>query len=173
MTAAVAEFINTTNREYERVHKEFEDQFWGTKMNLKEGTGEFTADKLSSTKRRMENFLEDAENLKKTRVFLEKTEELKPDEINTLKIFKRTFESYQMSPTAKPFREQVTKMESELEMARNGLASGYVDPEPKEGADAFVKVSSVKLRQMIPNTRSGWKRNTRRSSTYRSLFILT
>lgn len=31
-TAAAAAFIDTTNAEYERVHRAFEDQFWGTKM---------------------------------------------------------------------------------------------------------------------------------------------
>jgi hypothetical protein len=36
MTAAagIQEFVSSKNREYEKLHKDFEDQFWGTKMAL-------------------------------------------------------------------------------------------------------------------------------------------
>ena len=36
MSGSAQEFIDKCNADYEKVHKEFEDQFWGTKMALKE-----------------------------------------------------------------------------------------------------------------------------------------
>jgi len=155
MPSQVQEFVNRTNREYERVHKEFEDQFWGTKMNLKEGSGQFTADKLSATKQAMESFLENPENLATTRQFLKELAPEDNDELKkTLLIFQRTFESYQMSPDAKPLREEVTQKESDLEMKRNTLKTGYTCPETNE----FVPASSVALRQMIRNQEVEGKR---------------
>lgn len=148
-------FISRINRAYEVVHKDFEDQFWGTKMNLEEGKGTYTSEKLSSTKQVLESFLESEENLIATKELLQKLssergagdgEEVK-EVSKTLKIFQRTFESYQMNATAKPLRESVTKLESDLEMKRNALVSGYTVPKTGE----FVKVSSVALRQQIRN----------------------
>jgi len=156
MPTEVSGFLRRTNAAYEAAHRAFEDQFWGTKMNLAEGTGQYTAEKLAETKTAMEALLEDPATLKLTEEYLAKAEaagapeedRVGPAELRTLKIFQRTFKSYQMTPEAKPLREKVTELESALEMQRNAMASGYVDPE-KSGDEAWTKASSVALRQLI------------------------
>eukprot|EP00429_Kryptoperidinium_foliaceum_P073990 CAMPEP_0176223456 /NCGR_PEP_ID=MMETSP0121_2-20121125/20752_1 /TAXON_ID=160619 /ORGANISM="Kryptoperidinium foliaceum, Strain CCMP 1326" /LENGTH=638 /DNA_ID=CAMNT_0017562687 /DNA_START=71 /DNA_END=1987 /DNA_ORIENTATION=- len=146
--AEAQQFLDAANGEYERVHLAFEEQFWGTKMNLKEGTGEFTAEKLSQTKRKMEAFLEDEGKLKKTEELLQKCAASASDEqLRALTLLKRTFGCYQMPSEAKPLRAQATQMESELERKRNGdFKSGYICPDSGE----FKQMTStVALRTML------------------------
>lgn len=131
------------NSEYEKVHKDFEDQFWGTKMAL--ASNAFSSDKLSETKTRMEDWLSDEKNLAKTKELLAKAEGLSESEKATLKIFERTFECYQMPEEAKSLRNEITQMESKLGEARNGMKLGYTDPTTKE----FVQCSSVVLASKI------------------------
>lgn len=138
-------FLDETNLEYERVHKTFEDQFWGTKMALTGGT--FSSEKLSSSKDDMEAFLRDQERHQKVQEYLAKgegTEEQK----KTLKIFDRTFSCYLMkSEAATTLRSKITQMESQLEEKRNKMSLGY--QEVVDGKKRFVELSSVGLRNKM------------------------
>ena len=137
-TQEIQKFIDETNAEYERVHVLFEEQFWGTKMALKEGN--YSTALLSATKEAMESFLGDEENLAKaTRYAAAATAEQR----TVLDCFARTFACYQMSSdAARKLRSAATAAEDALSDKRNKLGLGFADP--KTGA--FVEKSSVGLR---------------------------
>lgn len=140
-SASLQAFIDKTNTAYEKVHCEFEDQFWGTKMGLKDG--DFSVDLLTSTKGSMEKFLSDPERLAETRRWIQ-CAGASEEQLNTLKMFERTFKCYIMeSPTALQLREEGTSLENLLQTARNGMRLGA------ELADGFMELSSVGLRMKM------------------------
>lgn len=87
-TTDVKTFIDSTNAVYETLHREFELQFWGTKMNLSDP--KYSTAELTRTKTEMEAFLADEMKLAKTREFL-KSLPVNSPEIPTLKMLERTF----------------------------------------------------------------------------------
>jgi len=149
---SVKDFIDATNGGYEKVHRSFEEQFWGTKMALSDGTPladgkgptAYSVDELTRTKMEMEAFLADSAKLEKTREFLSKADELTEDQIKTLKIFERTFGCYIMeSATAREKREESMKLEGGLESKRNTMKLGA------QLKDGFQEMSSVGLRNKM------------------------
>jgi len=152
MASSIKEFIDTTNEGYEKVHRSFEEQFWGTKMALSNGTpladgncpATYSIDELTRTKMEMEAFLADSGKLEKTREFLAKKDELSEEQTKTLKIFERTFGCYIMeSPVARDKREESMKLEGSLESERNTMKLGA------QLKDGFVEMSSVGLRNKM------------------------
>lgn len=137
----IANFIDSTNASYERLHRDFELQFWGTKMALS-GASYSTAE-LMRTKGEMEAFLADEAKLKKTRELLESVP-ADSDHAKTLKMLERTFGCYIMeSEEAKALRSEATKIEGQLESARNTLSLGAtIDGK-------FEEMSSVGLRNKV------------------------
>ncbi len=143
MTAAVEarEFVDQFNADYETRHRAFEEQFWGTKMNLQDAR--YSAEELTRTKTEMESLLQD-------KAVLEKAQQLRSqftdDDrlIKTLDIIIRTCQCYQMNDEAAAIRRETSQLESSLEMARNAMKLGYsLDDE------TFVEASSVKLRNLL------------------------
>jgi len=136
------EFIDSINTEYDAVHRNFEDQFWGTKMALKEGS--FSTEALIKTKGEMEGFLADPTRLEETRKWLS-SGEATAEQTKTLKIFERTFGCYIMeSAEAKTLREEAIQLEETLGAARGTMKLGA--ELPNEG---FVELSSVGLRDRM------------------------
>jgi len=152
------EFIDSINSKYEERHREFEMQFWGTKMAL---AGEqYSVDKLTETKGAMEGFLGDEEKLNRTRKLLrDKEGTLTEEQDKVLKMFERVFGCYIMeSHTAREMRAQATQIEGTLEGNRNTLKLGATIPNKQLDAhahadanakDVFVEMSSVGLRNTI------------------------
>jgi hypothetical protein len=147
MTAAsaantdVANFIDATNAQYERLHRSFELQFWGTKMAL--SSSEYSTAELTRTKCEMEEFLADESKLAKTREFLKFVPE-NSVEATTLHMFERTFGCYIMeSEDAKKLRTEATTIEGQLEDARNKLSLGATIN------GKFEEMSSVGLRNKV------------------------
>eukprot|EP01064_Diplonema_japonicum_P015122 TRINITY_DN22889_c0_g1_i1.p1 TRINITY_DN22889_c0_g1~~TRINITY_DN22889_c0_g1_i1.p1 ORF type:complete len:625 (+),score=186.29 TRINITY_DN22889_c0_g1_i1:50-1924(+) len=134
----VQTFIDKMNTDYDKLHKDFEDNFWSTKMYLKGNSG----DELTRTKNVYEAFLRDRDNLAAVRSHMESsaaTDEHK----RILKCMERTFLCYLMeSDEATKLKEELTGLESELEMERNAMKLGYTDPKTNE----FKEASSVLLR---------------------------
>mmetsp|Transcript_42996 Transcript_42996/g.133650 ORF Transcript_42996/g.133650 Transcript_42996/m.133650 type:complete len:632 (-) Transcript_42996:114-2009(-) len=142
----VQPFINETNLAYERVHKAFEEQFWGTKMAL--SGDKFSPEKLSSTKDEMEAFLRDEARHKKVQDFLAGGH-CSEEQTHTLKIFDRTFSCYLMkSEAATALRSKITQLESSLEQKRNTMTLGYSES-LDNGKQRFVELSSVGLRNRM------------------------
>ena len=137
----VSNFIDSTNTNYERLHKAFELQFWGTKMALSSPT--YSTAELTRTKGEMEDFLADESKLTKTRELLKEVEKGSLEE-KTLKMLERTFGCYIMeSEEAKKLRSEATKIEGQLEAARNHLSLGATIN------GKFEEMSSVGLRNKV------------------------
>jgi len=135
-TAEIQQFIDETNAEYERVHRAFENQFWGTKMALKKG--DFSTEQLGSTKEAMEAFLRDADRLARAKAY---AADARGEQLKVLDCFQRTFACYQMaSEEAVALRKASTEIEDALNEQRNKMRLGY------DHAGAFVEKSSVGLR---------------------------
>lgn len=140
--ASLQAFIDEVNSEYEKVHFEFEEQFWGTKMALKDP--KFSAAHLSETKGKMEAFLSEPSRLEATKKWLA-SGVASEEQLGVLKIFERTFKCYIMeSDEAKRMREETTHLESTLEEKRNGMELGAKLPD-----DKFLALSSVGLRNRM------------------------
>ena len=136
--SAATDFIEKINYEYEKLHKDFEYQFWGTKMAL--GGSEWSVPELTRTKAEMEAFLASKEKLAQTRELLSSTD-ITDEERKTLKIFERTFGCYIMeSADALKLRETCMQIEGTLEDSRNKMKLGATI------GGEFVELSSVGLR---------------------------
>lgn len=142
---AAQKFVNDFNAAYEKKHYAFEAQFWGTKMNL---SGDFSSEALSRTKTEMEDLLAEPSTLSEAKRLRESLsdDDAPKDLIKTLEIIIRTCQCNDMSssPEAKTIREQTSKIESDLEMARNQMTLGYKDAE-----GVFQNLSSVGLRNLM------------------------
>mmetsp|Transcript_23259 Transcript_23259/g.36369 ORF Transcript_23259/g.36369 Transcript_23259/m.36369 type:complete len:664 (+) Transcript_23259:84-2075(+) len=141
LTTDVSTFLDGINTSYEQLHREFELQFWGTKMAL--SGPQYSTEELTRTKGEMEDFLADEEKLSKTRELLKAVPE-DSVEAKTLKMLERTFGCYIMeSEEAKTLRAEATKIEGGLEAARNTLTLGAtIDGK-------FEEMSSVGLRNKV------------------------
>lgn len=138
----VASFILQMNEAYSKVHKEFEDNFWSTKMALKGASTEA----LAATKTAYEEFLGNPDNLAAVRVKLA-AGGLTPEQAGVLAIMEKTFKCFiTEDPAAKEYKKRLNTLESELSEARNLMELGYKDP---SAGGAFVKASSVKLRDIM------------------------
>jgi hypothetical protein len=148
--AAAKAFVDDFNAEYEKKHLTFEHQFWGTKMAL--SNAEFCAENLSKTKKEKEDLLSDYATVDKA----QKLRDSLPQEMFTpggdqdglvkcLDIIIRTCKCYAYSPEIKEIRESTSEMESRLEMSRNRMDLGYINP--IDGT--FQSMSSVGLRNMM------------------------
>lgn len=148
--AAAKAFVDNFNAEYETKHLAFEQQFWGTKMAL--SSPEFCSENLSKTKKEKEDLLSDYTTVDKAK----KLRDSLPPELFTpggdtdglvkcLDIIIRTCNCYSYSPEIKEIRESTNEMDSRLEMSRNRMDLGYINP--NDGT--FQSMSSVGLRNLM------------------------
>ena len=140
-SSAAQTFVDKVNAEYEDLHRSFELQFWGTKMDL---SGEsYSVAELTRTKGEMESFLADESKLATVRQLLKDTTDDDPTH-KTLTMLERTFGCYIMeSEEAKALRTKATEIEGKLENERNNLVLGAtIDGK-------FEEMSSVGLRSKI------------------------
>lgn len=108
----------------------------------------FSSEELSRTKKEMEDLLSDPAVLNKAKQLREDLPSDAPTDLaKTLDIIIRTCTCNDMSssPEAKTIREETSKIESNLEMARNSMKLGYTDPSTGE----FHEMSSVGLRNLM------------------------
>ncbi|KAJ3271678.1 hypothetical protein HDV01_006457 [Terramyces sp. JEL0728] len=133
-----SKFIDKFNRKYELVHKAYENNFWATKMNLKENS----ITELSKTKGELDEFLGDQQLLEKVQGFLK--QDLSPKDRKSLQTFERVFKCYIIQdPKAVEMKKQIDKLEAELEQSRNNLKLGYTFN------SKFHLASSVLLRTVM------------------------
>jgi hypothetical protein len=139
-------FVDKFNSNYEVKHLAFEEQFWGTKMDLL-STDDlvFSAENLSKTKKEMEDLLSDYSTVKKAQTLKESLPDVAPkDLVDCLEIIISTCACYSTSPENKEVRESTSLIESELELKRNRMESGYTDAD-----GTFQKASSGGLRNLL------------------------
>eukprot|EP00877_Chromochloris_zofingiensis_P006150 jgi/Chrzof1/1789/Cz10g21060.t1 len=139
--AEVTSFIQGLNQQYEKVHKSFEDNFWSTKMGLKDAS----SDALAKTKDAYEGFLGSPDNLKAVRQQLQRAD-LSADQRKVLAIMERTFKTYiTEDQTAIELKEKLNQLEAKLAENRNKMNLGYTDPVSGE----YKRASSVQLRTQL------------------------
>ena len=153
-------FVNEFNDKYEKKHEAFEQQFWGTKMALKDTSDvTYSAENLSKTKKDMEDLLSDPTVLEKAVSLHTALLAMNPTTASSgskqddqllkiLSIIVRTCNCYTMSPIAKGFREKCSHYESQLEVARNQMKLGYTTT-TTSGTSTFTEASSVALRNLL------------------------
>ena len=144
---AAQNFVNAFNVLYAEKHRAFEEQFWGTKMNLSKG--DFSTDLLATTKSEMEALLGDNGILQKAKGYLNDLDECKEgdeDLTKSLGIIMRSCQCYNMGdhPGAQEIRNRTSRLEGELEEKRNFMKLGY-----KNSGGEFVESSSVALRNKM------------------------
>ncbi|KAI8915965.1 hypothetical protein EDD86DRAFT_197305 [Gorgonomyces haynaldii] len=137
-SADIQDFIFKFNQEYENKHREYENHFWATKMNLQGNSPQL----LAKTKGELDQFLGNEEALNKVNAFLK--QDLSAEDRKVLECFKRVFETYIVQdPKAFATKTRIDELEAELATARNTMNLGYT-------ADGqFTKKSSVQLRNII------------------------
>eukprot|EP00658_Telonema_sp_P-2_P036807 TRINITY_DN26551_c0_g1_i2.p1 TRINITY_DN26551_c0_g1~~TRINITY_DN26551_c0_g1_i2.p1 ORF type:complete len:559 (+),score=168.05 TRINITY_DN26551_c0_g1_i2:223-1899(+) len=136
-------FIDGVNQRYSALHLAYENQFWGTKMNLA-GAG-YSKQLEAETKTAMEGFLRDPQLLTETRDWLKGSDSCSEEQLVCLKTFERTFSVYIMEDEqAVTLREALMLSEGELEEKRAHLKLGYTDVDGK-----WQEGSSVALRNCM------------------------
>jgi Angiotensin-converting enzyme/Peptidase family M3 len=138
-------FVDKFNEEYETKHRNFENQFWGTKMALADP--QFTASNLTAAKKAKEDMLSDYGTVEKAQALKDSLPaDVSPKNLQKcLDIIIRTCKCYATSPAVKAIREELSMKESQLEMERNRMELGYTDPHDK----SFHSLSSVGLRNIM------------------------
>lgn len=138
-------FVDNFNVAYALKHEAFENQFWGTKMSLK--NGDYSTDLLSQTKKDMEDLLSDPKILAEAKLYRDQFEASgepndDPDLMKILGVIIRTGQCNEFpTPEAKETREKTSEIEGKLEQARNEMTLGYTDVNGE-----FQDASSVGLR---------------------------
>lgn len=152
-------FVDKLNNSYAEKHEAFENQFWGTKMALKEG--DYSTDLLSKTKKDMEDLLSDTKILSEAKSYkqsIETSGEAGNNEnlVKVLDVIIRTCQCNDF-PTAeaKAVREKTNEIEGKLEQARNEMSLGYVDAD-----GTFQAASSVELRTIMRTNEDEEKRKS-------------
>ena len=120
-SSEVGEFIAKFNRDYEKCHKDYEDNFWATKMNLAGNSKE----ELTRTKSALDDFLGNREMLVKVREMMA-IPSISEEHLKVLKIFEKTFLCYIIEdPNAKRIKDETMELEANLAQSRNFLSLGY------------------------------------------------
>uniref|UniRef100_A0A7S2S766 Peptidase M3A/M3B catalytic domain-containing protein n=1 Tax=Rhizochromulina marina TaxID=1034831 RepID=A0A7S2S766_9STRA len=144
--AEIQEFLDSVNSQYEKLHLEFEAQFWGTKMALQEPEGSYSTVKLSTTKEAMEAFLRRPDLLQRSKELLA-TGKASETQQRVLECFVKALGCYQMSdPAAVELRHECTVTEDDLGEKRNTMKLGFRDA---TAGGEFVEQSSVGLRTTL------------------------
>lgn len=130
-------FLNELNSTYLKLHKKYEDLFWLSYMG--DRSLDVKKDKALS---QLDDFRSDNNLLNLART-LHKTAS---DKLKIrLQYWIGFFEQYQLPDEAKPLREEINALETEIAKKRSSRTTGYIDPVSGE----FVLASELKMRTMI------------------------
>lgn len=129
--------LDRLNRDYAKVHKNYERLFWIFNM------GNHSVEKrFNKALKDLDSFRSDSSLLKKVELALKNASS---EQNERLGYWKRFFQCYQSPKKFIPIKEKIVKFESKIHKKRTTQKEGYVDPDSK----AFVKASVNKMRTMM------------------------
>jgi len=146
MTATPAEYVDSLNREYERVHTAKEDAFWAAYMGL-EDDADAARQTLGEREAAYGKLLQDPERLASARAACARAEaEDAPETVRVaLRGWVNTFESHVVdSAEGRQLVLEITELETRLAGARAKMMLGYDKP-----GVGFTEASSVELGVLV------------------------
>mgnify|MGYP001590750475 CR=1 FL=1 len=147
MKSKSLQFLDKLNKEYLKLHKDYEEYFWLSYM------GDHSVDKKKDQAmakrdafRANPKFVSTINELFKTTSpsLQEKAEKERLNQ-ERLNLWLKFFNSYQSPKEALPLKNKISKLESALLKKRSSRKEGYIDPYTKK----FVIASAVKMSTMI------------------------
>lgn len=138
-------FLDDLNHRYATLHTAKEDSFWTAFMGLSEDADAAQAD-LDAKEIALQRFIQDPENLKRTRdVIAAAGDDVTDEQRTALTGWERMFASNAIETAeARALAEQIIEAEGAIARARGTMKLGYHDPE-----SGFIAASSVKLGTML------------------------
>lgn len=137
MKSKSIQFLDKLNKEYFKLHKDYEEYFWISYM------GDHSVDKkMNQAMARRDSFRANSKLVKKIK---ELSETATAEEKERLNFWIKFFDSYQSPKEALPIKDKINKLESALLKKRSHRKEGYIDPYTKK----FIPASENKMRTMV------------------------
>lgn len=136
MTTA-EKFLNRLNTEYFKLHKEYEELFWVSRM------GDHSVDKSRERALRELDAFRSNQDLKDEAVLL--FTKANKSTKNRLQIWIDFFNQYQMTSEARVIKAKADVLESSILKKRATRKEGYIDPT----SNKFIPASTLKMRTLI------------------------
>lgn len=137
MKSKSAQFLDQLNKEYFKLHKNYEEYFWISRM------GDHSVDqKKDEALAKRDAFRADPKLTERINALLPIANKKEKERLN---LWLRFFQCYQSPKEALPIKKKVDGLESALLKKRANRKEGYIDPATKK----FVPASANKMSMMI------------------------
>lgn len=137
MKSKSAQFLDQLNKEYFKLHKNYEEYFWISRM------GDHSVDKKKDEAiAKRDAFRADPKLAERINALLPIANKKEKERLNLWLGF---FQCYQSPKEALPIKKKVDRLESALLKKRANRKEGYIDPTTKK----FVHASALKMSMMI------------------------
>lgn len=137
MKSKSAQFLDQLNKEYFKLHKNYEEYFWTSRM------GDHSVDKKKDEAiAKRDAFRADPKLTERINALLPIANKKEKERLN---LWLKFFQCYQSPKEALPIKKKVDRLESALLKKRANRKEGYIDPTTKK----FVPASALKMSMMI------------------------
>jgi Zn-dependent oligopeptidase len=132
-------FLNKLNKEYNKLHTNYENLFWLSYMGDKSATK-----KMDIAKNKRDAFRSDAKLYRTTEELINKA---KGENKKRLQYWLTFFKKYHIPNEALNLKKEITALESKIQTIRSKRIEGYLDPKSLK----FIKVSELGMRSILRN----------------------
>jgi oligoendopeptidase F len=137
MQSKATKFLDRLNKEYLKLHKDYEEYFWISYM------GDHSVDKkMNAAQAKRDTFRANSKLVKEINELLKTATSEEKERLN---LWLQFFSRYQAPREALLIKNKISKLESLILKKRSGRKEGYIDPYTQK----FVQCSMVKMRTMI------------------------